>query len=155
MRKKNSIRRPLSPDPKFNSTLVTSFVNFLMKDGKKSKAYKIFYDTLDHIQTATEQEGLEVWRKALQNVTPSVEVKRRRVGGSVHQVPVEVRPNRKVFLAIKWIIAEARNRSEKTMMQRLTQEIMAAAQGEGGAIKKKADMHRMAEANRAYSYMRF
>ena len=143
------------PDPKFNDTLVTRFVNYLMKDGKKSLAYGIFYQAIDQVSEKTGEDGLEVWKKALNNIMPSVEVKSRRVGGATFQVPMEVRPERKIALGIKWMIGYSRARHEKDMVNRLAGEIVAASKGEGAAIKKKDDTHRMAEANKAFSHFRF
>jgi len=155
MRKAKPKKRYILPDPKFGDTLVTKFVNYLMFDGKKSLAYKIFYEALELVEEKTGEDGLETWKKALNNIMPSVEVKSRRVGGATFQVPLEVRPDRKVTLGIKWMIRFARLRGEKTMRDRLAGEIMAAAKGEGAAIKKKDDTHRMAEANKAFSHFRF
>ena len=143
------------PDPKFQDTLVTKFVNYLMEQGKKSIAYNIFYDAVALVEKKTNESGLEVWKRAMSNLTPSVEVKSRRVGGATFQVPVEIRPERKVNLCIKWLIDYARQRGEKTMMDKLAAEIIAASKGEGAAIKKKDDTHRMAEANKAFSHFRF
>jgi small subunit ribosomal protein S7 len=154
MRKGQAKKRPLLPDPKYKDPLVTRFVNSLMKDGNKSLAYSLFYDAIDKIMDKTEEEGLEVWKKALSNVTPAVEVKRRRVGGATFQVPVEVRAERKIFLGIKWLIDCARKRGEKTMTERLVNEIIAASKGEGNAVKKRTDTHKMAESNRAFSHFR-
>ncbi len=155
MRKAKPKKRYVLPDPKFSDTLVTKFVNSLMVDGKKSIAYKIFYDSLDLAENRTKENGLETWRKALSNVMPNVEVRSRRVGGATFQVPSEVRPERKQALGIKWLIAYARRRGEKTMTEKLAGEIVAAAKGEGAAVKKKDDTHRMAEANKAFSHFRF
>lgn len=156
MRKAKPKKRYILPDPKFNDTLVTRFVNYLMEDGKKSVAYGIFYDAIDIVENKlSEENGLEVWKKALNNVMPAVEVKSRRVGGATFQVPLEVRPDRKITLGIKWMIRYARVRGEKTMKERLAAEIMSASKGEGAAIKKKDDTHRMAEANKAFSHFRF
>lgn len=154
MRKSKPKKRYLLPDPKFQDTLVTKFVNYLMEDGKKSVAYNIFYDAVAHVEKKTSESGLEVWKRAMSNLTPSVEVKSRRVGGATFQVPVEIRPERKVNLSIKWLIDYARMRGEKTMMDKLAAEIIAASKGEGAAIKKKDDTHRMAEANKAFSHFR-
>lgn len=154
MRKGQAKKRPLLPDPKYKDQLVTRFVNSLMKDGKKSLAYALFYNTIDKITEKTEEEGLDVWKKALNNVFPAVEVKRRRVGGSTFQVPIEVRAGRKISLGIKWLISCARSRGEKTMIERLVNEIIVAAKGEGNAVKKKNDIHKMAESNRAFSHFR-
>ena len=155
MRKAKPKKRYILPDPKFGDTLVTKFVNYLMVDGKKSIAYNIFYEAIDLVDSKSEESGLETWKKALNNVMPSVEVKSRRVGGATFQVPMEVRPDRKITLGIKWLIRYARLRGEKTMRDRLAGEIVAAAKGEGAAVKKKDDTHRMAEANKAFSHFRF
>ena len=154
MRKGQAPTRFLLPDPKYKDPLVTRFVNVLMKDGKKSMAYALFYDTIDKITEKTEEEGLAVWKKALNNVMPSIEVKRRRVGGSTFQIPIEVRASRKISLGVKWLINCARARGERTMIERLVNETIAAANGEGNAIKKKNDIHKMAESNRAFSHLR-
>ncbi len=155
MRKAKPKKRYILPDPKFKDTLVTKFVNYLMVQGKKSIAYNIFYGAIDLVEKRTNENGLEVWKKALGNVMPAVEVKSRRVGGATFQVPMEVRPDRKVSLGIKWMIRYARMRGENTMVERLAGEIIAASKGEGAAIKKKDDTHRMAEANKAFSHFRF
>jgi len=155
MRKSKPKKRYLLPDPKFNDTLVTKFVNYLMEQGKKSTAYGIFYDAVALVEKKTNESGLEVWKRAMNNLMPSVEVKSRRVGGATFQVPVEIRPERKINLSIKWLIEYSRMRGEKTMMDKLAAEIIAASKGEGAAIKKKDDTHRMAEANKAFSHFRF
>lgn len=155
MRKAKPKKRYILPDPKFQDTLVTKFVNNLMLDGKKSIAYGIFYNAIDMVEEKEGENGLEVWKKALNNVMPSVEVKSRRVGGATFQVPLEVRPDRKIALGMKWMIKYARLRGEKTMNERLAGEIIAASKGEGAAVKKKDDTHRMAEANKAFSHFRF
>ena len=155
MRKAKPKKRYVLPDPKFKDVLVTKFVNNLMYDGKKSTAFTIFYDALDKVEERTKENGLETWKKALNNVMPSVEVKSRRVGGANFQVPTEVRAERKVSLGMKWLIGYARKRGDKTMMDRLANEIIAASNGEGAAVKKKDDTHRMAEANKAFSHFRF
>jgi small subunit ribosomal protein S7 len=155
MRKSKPKKRYLLPDPKFQDTLVTKFVNYLMEAGKKSVAYSIFYDAVELIEKKTSEPGLEVWKRAMANLSPAVEVKSRRVGGATFQVPIEVRPERKLSLSIKWLIDFARLRGEKTMMDKLAAEIIAASKGEGAAIKKKDDTHRMAEANKAFSHFRF
>jgi small subunit ribosomal protein S7 len=154
MRKSKPKKRYVLPDPKFHDTLVTKFVNNLMYDGKKSTAFTIFYDALLKVEERTKENGLEMWKKALNNVMPSVEVKSRRVGGSTFQVPTEVRPDRKVSVGMKWLILYARKRGDKTMTDRLANEIMSAAKGEGAAVKKKDDTHRMADANKAFSHFR-
>ncbi|GAB3895964.1 30S ribosomal protein S7 [Larkinella knui] len=155
MRKAKPKKRYVLPDPKYKETLVTKFVNNLMYEGKKSLSYSIFYDALAQVEKKTNDNGLDVWKKALNNVMPSVEVKSRRVGGATFQVPTEVRPDRKVSVGMKWLIKYARSRGEKTMVDRLAAEIVAAAKGEGAAVKKKDDTHRMAEANKAFSHFRF
>ncbi|MEI9917960.1 MAG: 30S ribosomal protein S7 [Bacteroidota bacterium] len=155
MRKSKPKKRYLLPDPKFKDTLVTKFVNYLMEQGKKSVAYTIFYDALEIVEKkAGGEPGLEVWKRAMSNLMPAVEVKSRRVGGATFQVPVEIRPERKVNLSIKWLIDFSRLRGEKTMMDKLAAEIIAASKGEGAAMKKKDDTHRMAEANKAFSHFR-
>jgi small subunit ribosomal protein S7 len=155
MRKSKPKKRYLLPDPKFNDTLVTKFVNYMMEQGKKSVAYNIFYDAIGIVEKKAGEPGLDVWKRAMNNLMPSVEVKSRRVGGATFQVPVEIRPERKINLSIKWLIDFSRVRGEKTMMDKLAAEIIAAAKGEGAAIKKKDDTHRMAEANKAFSHFRF
>ncbi|TZF81773.1 30S ribosomal protein S7 [Pedobacter sp. BS3] len=155
MRKSKPKKRIILPDPKFNDVMVTRFVNNMMYDGKKSIAYSIFYDAVDLVEKKTSESGLESWRKALNNIMPSVEVKSRRVGGANFQVPTEVRPERKIALGMKWLILYARRRGEKTMMEKLAGEIISAAKGEGAAVKKKEDTHKMAEANKAFSHFRF
>ena len=155
MRKSKPKKRIILPDPKFNDTLVTRFVNNMMYDGKKSTAYSIFYDAVELVEKKTSDSGLETWKKALNNIMPAVEVKSRRVGGANFQVPTEVRPERKIALGMKWLISYARKRGEKTMMEKLAGEIMSAAKGEGAAVKKKEDTHKMAEANKAFSHFRF
>ena len=155
MRKSKPKKRYLLPDPKFNDALVTKFVNYMMEAGKKSIAYTIFYDAIGIVEKKSGESGLEVWKRAMSNLTPSVEVKSRRVGGATFQVPIEIRPERKINLSIKWLIDYSRARGEKTMMDKLAAEIIAASKGEGAAIKKKDDTHRMAEANKAFSHFRF
>lgn len=155
MRKAKPKKRYILPDPKFQETLVSKFVNYLMVKGKKNVAYSIFYEAIDLVQEKSGENGLDLWKSALNNIMPYVEVKSRRVGGATFQVPLEVRPDRKVTLGIKWLIMYARTRGEKTMVQRLAGEIIAASKGEGSAVKKKTDTHRMAEANKAFSHFRF
>ena len=155
MRKTKPKKREILVDPKFGDKVVTKFVNNLMYDGKKSISYNIFYDAIDLIAEKTKEDGLEIWKKGLNNVMPGVEVRSRRVGGATFQVPTEVRPDRKLSLGIKWLIKYARARGEKTMTERLAAEIIAASKGEGAAVKKKDDIHRMAEANKAFSHFRF
>lgn len=159
MRKRRAKKRILLPDPKFNDQLVTRFVNNLMWDGKKSVAFKVFYDALELIEQRKGEEeektALEIWKDGLSNVMPHVEVRSKRVGGATFQIPMQIRPDRKVSLAIKWLISHTRKRNEKTMAQRLAAEVMAAAKEEGAAVKKKVDVHKMAEANKAFSHFRF
>ena len=155
MRKARAKKRPLLPDPKFNDTLVTRFVNNLMLDGKKSIAFNIFYDAIDIVSEKTESNGLEVWKEALNNVMPHVEVRSRRVGGANFQIPMQVRPERKITLGMKWMITYARGRNERSMAQKLAAEIIAASKEEGAAVKKRTAVHRMAEANKAFSHFRF
>ncbi len=156
MRRRKAKKHIILPDPKFNDVQVTKFVNNLMLDGKKSVAFKIFYDAIDILDERSEENnGLEIWKKALVNVTPGVEVRSRRVGGATYQIPSPVRDSRKHSLAMKWLIGFARKRNEKSMSQKLAAEVSAAAKEEGAAFKKKEDMHRMAEANKAFSHFRF
>ena len=158
MRKKQAKKRPLLPDPKFNDQLVTRFVNMMMWDGKKSVAFKIFYDAIeivDEKNTDEEITGLELWKVALSNVMPHVEVRSRRVGGATFQIPMQIRPDRKISTAMKWLISFSRKRNEKSMAQKLAAEILAAAKEEGAAVKKRVDTHKMAEANKAFSHFRF
>ena len=154
-RRSSAEKRETAPDPRFESTTVTKFINALMLDGKKSTAESIFYDALDIVEDKSGQPGLAVFRTALSNSKPSLEVKSRRVGGATYQVPIEVRPERRAALAIRWLIGYARARSEKTMADRLAAELMAASKGEGTTIKKKDDTHRMAEANKAFAHYRW
>ena len=158
MRKRKAKKRALLPDPKFNDQLVTRFVNNLMWDGKKSVAFKIFYDALDIVEEKKQDEektSLEVWKDALSNVMPHVEVRSRRVGGATFQIPMPIRADRKVSMAMKWLISYSRKRNEKSMAVRLASEILAAAKEEGAAVKKRVDTHKMAEANKAFSHFRF
>ena len=158
MRKKQAKKRPLLPDPKFNDKLVTRFVNMMMWNGKKSVAFTIFYDAIeivDQRKQDDEKSALEVWKEALSNVMPHVEVRSRRVGGATFQIPMQIRPDRKVSLAMKWLISFSRKRNEKTMALRLASEILAASKEEGSAVKKRQDTHKMAEANKAFSHFRF
>jgi len=155
MRKSKPKKRITLPDPKFNDVLVTRFVNNLMYDGKKSTAYEIFYDAIDVVSQRTGEDGLEVFKKGLANVSPTVEVKSRRVGGATFQIPMEVRPERKIAVGIRWMITYSRKRNEKSMALKLAGEIVAASKEEGSAHKKKEDTHRMAEANKAFSHFRF
>lgn len=158
MRKKQAKKRPLLPDPKFNDQLVTRFVNMLMWYGKKSIAFKVFYDALEIVKekkTDEEKTELEIWKDALSNIMPHVEVRSRRVGGATFQIPMQIRPDRKISTAIKWMILYARRRNEKSMAAKLAGEILAAFKEEGAAVKKRVDTHRMAEANKAFSHFRF
>ena len=158
MRKRQAKKRPLLPDPKFNDQLVTRFVNNMMWDGKKSVAFKVFYDALDIVESKKQDEeksALELWKDALSNVMPHVEVRSRRVGGATFQIPMQIRPDRKISTAMKWLISYARKRNEKSMAQKLAAEILAAAKEEGAAVKKRMDTHKMAEANKAFSHFRF
>ena len=155
MRRKKAKRVETLPDPKFNEIIVTKFVNNLMLDGKKSVAFKIFYDAIDIVAEKTKEDGLETWKKALENVTPAVEVKSRRVGGSTFQIPMPIRDDRKLSMGMKWMISYSRKRNEKSMSQKLASEIIAGSKGEGAAFKKKEETHRLAEANRAFSHFRF
>lgn len=154
MRKSRAKKRPLRPDPRFGDTLVTRFVNDLMMSGKKSTAFRVFYDTVDLIQERSKEDGYEMWKKALNNVMPQVMVKSKRVGGATFQIPVEVRGDRKVSIGIKWLISFARKRSGRSMADKLANEIIAAAKNEGAAVKRKDDTHRMAEANKAFAHFR-
>lgn len=158
MRKTKAKKRVLLPDPKFSDQLVTRFVNMLMLDGKKSVAFKVFYDAIDIVEQRKEdpeQNGLELFKEALTNVMPHVEVRSRRVGGATFQIPMQIRPDRKISMAMKWLIKYSRARNEKSMAQRLASEILAAAKEEGAAVKKRMDTHKMAEANKAFSHFRF
>jgi len=154
MRKTQPKKIPLAPDPKFNDKLVTRFVNNLMWEGKKSGAYTIFYDALDKGSKITSEDGYEVWKKALNNITPGVEVRSRRIGGATFQIPAEVRADRKTSLSIKWMVRYSRERNGKSMADKLANEIVAASKGEGASYKKKEDTHRMAEANKAFAHFR-
>ena len=158
MRKKQAKKRPLLPDPKFNDKLVTRFVNMMMWNGKKSTAFRIFYDAIDVVEskkTDEEKSALDVWKDALSNVMPHVEVRSRRVGGATFQIPTPIRPDRKISIAMKCLISSSRKRNEKSMAVKLAQEILAAAKEEGAAVKKRVDTHKMAEANKAFSHFRF
>ena len=154
MRKAQAKKLPLAPDAKYNDLMVTRFINNIMWSGKKSTAINIFYDALEKVSKTTGEPGYEVWRKALSNVTPAVEVRSRRIGGATFQIPSEVRADRKISLSMKWLIRYSRERNGKTMADKLANEIVAASKGEGAAFKKKEDVHRMAEANKAFSHFR-
>ena len=158
MRKRKAKKRAILPDPRFNDQLVTRFVNMMMWDGKKSTAFKIFYDAIDIVEEKKgddEKTALEVWKEALSNVMPHVEVRSRRVGGATFQIPNPIRPDRKISTAMKWLISFSRKRNEKSMAVKLASEILAAAKEEGAAVKKRTDTHKMAEANKAFSHFRF
>ena len=158
MRKTKAKKRPLLPDPKFNDQLVTRFVNNLMFDGKKSIAFKIFYDALDIVEAKkgdNEKSSLEIWKDALTNVMPHVEVRSRRVGGANFQIPMPIRADRKISMAMKWLIKYSKARNDKSMAQKLASEVIAAAKEEGAAVKKRMDTHKMADANKAFSHFRF
>lgn len=148
-------KRDVIPDPKFGDLVLSKFMNSLMIDGKKSAAERIVYGAFDEIASRSGQEALTVFHEALENVKPAMEVRSRRVGGATYQVPVEVRPDRKQALAIRWLISAARNRNETTMVQRLSNELLDAAQNRGSSVKKREDTHKMAEANRAFSHYRW
>jgi small subunit ribosomal protein S7 len=154
MRKAQAKKLPLAPDPRYNDKLVTRFVNNIMWQGKKSGAYTIFYDAIDKVSKISGEDGYEVWKKALANVTPGVEVKSRRIGGATFQIPAEVRADRKISLSIKWLIKYSRDRNGRSMSEKLANEIVAASKGEGAAYKKKEDTHRMADANKAFAHFR-
>ena len=158
MRKRSAKKRPLLPDPRFNDQLVTRFVNNLMWSGKKSIAFKIFYDAIDIVDEKKQEDdksALEIWKNALTNVMPHVEVRSRRIGGATFQIPNPIRPDRKISTAMKWLISFSRKRNEKSMSQKLAAEILAASKEEGAAVKKRVDTHKMAEANRAFSHYRW
>jgi small subunit ribosomal protein S7 len=158
MRKRKAKKRPLLPDPKFNDQLVTRFVNNLMWDGKKSIAFNVFYNAIAIVEEKKQDEektALQVFKDALANVTPHVEVRSRRVGGATFQIPMPIRPDRKLSMGMKWLILFARKRNEKSMAQKLAAEILAAHKEEGAAVKKRMDVHKMAEANKAFSHFRF
>jgi small subunit ribosomal protein S7 len=155
MRKSKAKPKLILPDPKYNDPMVTKFVNNIMLEGKKNTSFQIFYEAIDIVSQRTKEEGLEVWKKALANVTPAVEVRSRRIGGATFQIPSEIRPGRKQSIGMKNLIKYARARHEKSMQEKLAGEIVAAYKEEGSAFKKKEDMHRMAEANKAFSHFRF
>ncbi len=155
MRRRRAEKRIVPPDPVYNDRMVAQFINYLMRDGKKSLAQRIVYEAFDIIEERTGEPGIDVFKKAVNQVAPLVEVRSRRVGGANYQVPMEVRPERRLALAYRWIIQYARARRDKSMAVRLANELMAAARGEGGAVKKRDDTHRMAEANKAFAHFRF
>ncbi len=154
MRKARAKKLPLAPDPRFNDTLVTRFINNLMWEGKKATSLTIFYDAIEKVSKQTGEDGYEVWKKALSNVTPALEVRSRRIGGATFQIPSEVRADRKISLSMKWLIRFARERNGRSMADKLANEVVAASKGEGGAFKKKEDTHKMAEANKAFAHFR-
>jgi small subunit ribosomal protein S7 len=154
-RRKSSVKRVILPDARYDSQTVSKFINSLMQDGKKSTAEGIFYKAMDTVENKTSQPGVTVFKQALNNLKPVVEVKSRRVGGATYQVPVEVRQDRRTALAMRWLISYSRDRNEKSMDEKLAAEVLAAARGEGNAIKKKEDTHRMAEANKAFAHYRW
>jgi small subunit ribosomal protein S7 len=154
MRKTKAKKIALTPDPKFNDTLVTRFVNTLMKSGKKTVAYSIFYDAIEKVSATTKEDGYGIWKKAIENLTPALEVKSRRIGGANFQIPMEVRPTRKFYLSMTWLINYAGERNGKSMSDKLAAEIIAASKGEGAAFKKKEDTHKMAEANKAFAHFK-
>jgi small subunit ribosomal protein S7 len=155
MRRRQAEKRITAPDPLYEDQLVAKFINAVMRDGKKSVAQQIVYGALDLVEERTGEEGVEIFRKAVNNVAPLVEVRSRRVGGATYQVPIEVRAERRTSLAFRWLLQYSRQRADKSMARRLAAELVAAARGEGGAVKKKDDTHRMAEANKAFSHFRF
>ncbi|WP_445666659.1 30S ribosomal protein S7 [Fodinibius sp. AD559] len=155
MRRKTADKRDVQPDPVFGDKLVTRFVNNLMRDGKKNVARKILYQAFEIIEEETGEEGMEVFKEALSNVTPVVEVRARRVGGSTYQVPVEVRPDRGTALGMRWLISASKGRNDKSMARRISRELLDASNNEGGAVRKKDEVHRMAEANKAFAHFRF
>jgi small subunit ribosomal protein S7 len=154
MRKTQAKKLPLAPDAKYNDTQVTRFVNNIMWQGKKNTAFTIFYDAIDKVSKQTNEDGYEIWKRALTNITPAVEVRSRRIGGATFQIPAEVRADRKISLSIKWLIRYSRERNGRSMADKLANEIVAASKGEGGAFKKKEDTHRMAEANKAFAHFK-
>ncbi len=154
-RRQRAVKRPVPPDPRYDSQTVSKFVNHLMYDGQKSVAERVFYSSMDIIEKKTGQPGVQVFKQALSNVKPMLEVKSRRVGGATYQVPIEVKPDRRTALGMRWILQHSRARSEKSMAERLAAELILASKGEGNSIKKKEDTHRMAEANRAFAHYRW
>ena len=154
MRKRKPKLRVIAPDPRYGDQLVTQFVNNLMLQGKKSVAFKVFYDSMDIVKERTKQDEHAIWRKAVNNVMPAVEVRSRRIGGATFQIPTDIRAKRKMSIAMKWMIKYARQRSGKGMAEKLAAEIIAASKGEGGAVKKKEDTHKMADSNRAFAHFK-
>ena len=155
MRKRKPKLRVIAPDPRYGDPMVTQFVNMMMLEGKKSTAFKVFYDAMDIIKERSEGDEHAVWKKALNNAMPQVEVRSRRIGGATFQIPMQIRPDRKISTAMKWLISFARKRNEKSMASKLAAEVLAAAKEEGAAVKKRTDTHKMAEANKAFSHFRF
>ncbi|RMD50843.1 MAG: 30S ribosomal protein S7 [Ignavibacteria bacterium] len=155
MRKRRAEKRYIKPDPKFNDVLVAKFINYLMWDGKKTAARRVVYEAFDLIEKRTKENALEVFKKAVNNVQPLIEVRSRRVGGATYQVPMEVRPDRRIALAFRWLRNYSRDRKERTMAEKLAAELIAASKGEGTAVKKKDDTHRMAEANKAFAHFKW
>ena len=154
-RRKSAVKRTILPDARYDSQTVSKFINVLMYQGKKSTAERIFYAAMDLVENRTSQPGVNIFKQALTNLKPAVEVKSRRVGGATYQVPVEVRPDRRTALAMRWLITFSRGRNEKSMAEKLAAEVIAASKGEGNAVKKKEDTHRMAEANKAFAHYRW
>ncbi|MEX2178391.1 MAG: 30S ribosomal protein S7 [Gemmatimonadaceae bacterium] len=154
-RRKNAIKRPVLADARYDSQTVSKFINVLMYQGKKSTAERLFYQAMDIVESKTSQPGVNIFKQALANLKPVVEVKSRRVGGATYQVPVEVRPERRTALAMRWLISYSRDRGEKSMAEKLASEVIAASKGEGNAVKKKEDTHRMADANKAFAHYRW
>ncbi len=155
MRKRRAEKRFIKPDPRYNDVLVAKFINYLMWDGKKTVARSVLYESFELIEKKTKESALEVFKKAVNNVQPLVEVRSRRVGGATYQVPMEVRPERRIALALRWLRNYSRERKEKTMAQKLAAELIAASKGEGASVKKKDDTHRMAEANKAFAHFKW
>ena len=154
MRKARAKKAPHSPDPRYGDPLVTRFVNTMMWNGKKSNSFRVFYEAMDLIKEQAKEDGLEVWKKALNNVMPAVEVRSRRIGGATFQIPAEIRADRKISVSMKWIISYARARKGQSMAKKLAAELIAASKNEGSAVKKKEDTHKMAEANKAFAHFR-
>ena len=154
-RRKSAVKRTILPDARYDSQTVSKFINVLMYEGKKSTAERIFYAAMDLVENRTSQPGVNIFKQALTNLKPVVEVKSRRVGGATYQVPVEVRPERRTALAMRWLISYSRDRNEKSMSEKLAAEVIAASKGEGNAVKKKEDTHRMADANKAFAHYRW
>lgn len=154
MRKRKPKLRTIAPDPRYGDPMVTQFVNMMMLEGKKGVAFKVFYDAMDKIAERTEQDAHAVWKKAINNAMPQVEVRSRRIGGATFQIPTEIRAKRKLSIGVKWLISFARKRSGKGMAEKLAAELIAASKGEGAAVKRKEDTHKMAESNRAFAHFR-